>query len=78
MSNCTHKKWHPGKMIDLVGSDSEEQIWQEGFIEKTIENVIGSHRRCTQCNQRFDAQGISATDIKRKTDGTRVTQAYIR
>lgn len=73
---CNHKRWHAGKMIDLVDTNGEEQIWQEGWTEKTVERVSNTLKRCSQCGDEFESKGISATDIKRKTDGTRVTQVY--
>lgn len=74
---CNHKKWHAGKMIDLVGGDGE-QIWQEGFMEDTIELVGVDYKQCNQCGEKFVPEGICATDIKRKEDGTRVTAVYGR
>lgn len=72
---CKHQKWIPGKMVDAVGSD--EQIWQEGFWQSTLVDLGIVHQRCTICEEQFDRQGgITANDIKRKEDGTRMVQTY--
>jgi len=73
---CNHKRWVAGKMIDLVGSD--QQIWQEGFHEDTLIDIDITSQRCQQCGERFDSQGITSTDIKRKEDGTRVINGFYR
>lgn len=74
--SCKHKKWHPGKMVNIVGSD--DQVWQEGFMEDTLELHDITMQKCSLCGELIPLEGVSATDIKRQEDGTRVITGFYR
>ena len=70
-------------MVNAVGSD--DQIWQEGIMEDTLElTTITSSETlkdvpaevCKLCGTVTKFEGVSANDIRSRTDGTRVITGF--